>query len=152
MYVKVLNKIIDDIQKFGWSVIGVPLRRQNGFAYTIGLWEKYQHPEIFIFGLPIDMAHFILNDLGMQIKKKGVKYELEQNYNEVIVNYPVQFKQINSVNYDLYLGIAVRYYGDSDFLAHQMFWTDINSKFPWENGSQNKDFQVDFSPAQRVII
>jgi hypothetical protein len=58
-----------NVQKFGLQVIIVSSTRYlPAFAYSIGLWETYGHPEIICFGLPNDLGHEIINDVAEIIK------------------------------------------------------------------------------------
>lgn len=44
-----------------------------GLAYSFGLYEEFQHPEIIIFGLPGETMHRLINDLGNHVRR-GAKY------------------------------------------------------------------------------
>jgi len=60
------------IQEHGLSVIRVLATGYNpGFAYSVGLFETYQHPEIICFGLKPDVLHEIINDVAKIIHNKG---------------------------------------------------------------------------------
>ena len=49
------NKLTDDIVKYGFEVIMVPKTNYlPSFAYTVGLWKSYKHPELITLGMPID--------------------------------------------------------------------------------------------------
>lgn len=59
------TKFSADIEKFGWTVLLVEATGYlPAFAYTVGLWKNYNHPEIISFGLNINTLHLILNDAG----------------------------------------------------------------------------------------
>lgn len=46
------RKIRENIQKFGCHVVLIePDNYLSGFAYSIGLYKNYEHPEIICFGL-----------------------------------------------------------------------------------------------------
>lgn len=62
-------KTRSDIQEYGLSVICVEKTDYlPGFAYSIGLWQKYHHPEIISFGLTIKALHAIINDAAKIVK------------------------------------------------------------------------------------
>nr|WP_315138904.1 DUF4262 domain-containing protein [uncultured Capnocytophaga sp.] len=45
-----------DIEKYGFGVIMVPQTDYlPSFAYTVGLWKSYKHPELITLGMPIDI-------------------------------------------------------------------------------------------------
>ena len=59
------RKVIDQIELHGWNVTNI--REQDGvpgWAFTIGLFENYGHPEVLIFGMAADNRHSILNWIG----------------------------------------------------------------------------------------
>jgi hypothetical protein len=48
-------KVLSDIERVGWHVMKVfarPNEKGPEWAFSIGLFHTYQHPEIIIFGLP----------------------------------------------------------------------------------------------------
>jgi len=49
-----------DIETYGWHVIEVPEDDEGpGFAFTIGLFRRFEHPELIVFGLPMNTMHII---------------------------------------------------------------------------------------------
>ena len=58
-----------DIEKYGLSVIIIEASDYlPSFAYSIGLWAKYNHPEIICFGLSTQTLHSIINDVADLVK------------------------------------------------------------------------------------
>ena len=56
--------ISSTIEKFGCYVaLFEPDNYLPGFAYSIGLYKNYQHPEIICFGLNINMMARMLNQV-----------------------------------------------------------------------------------------
>ena len=54
-----------DIETYGWHVIKVLEDDEGpGFAFTIGLFKRFGHPELIVFGLPLDTMHEMLNAAG----------------------------------------------------------------------------------------
>lgn len=48
------QKLLDDVQGHGWHVIGVEADNEGpAFAYSIGLYQTFGHPEVVVFGLSI---------------------------------------------------------------------------------------------------
>ena len=52
-------------QRFGWALQGVEASRP--WVYTIGLVERFDHPELVMAGVPIPVAGSALNALGARI-------------------------------------------------------------------------------------
>jgi hypothetical protein len=129
---KAEKKIRSDVEKYGWSVgLFEKGTATPSFAYTIGLWKTYNHPEIIAFGLPIDLLYTILNDTG-ELIKEGKQFSLSVDNNEILINLPVQFRQVDASNIPDYFGFA-QWFNDYElFTALQLFWPDKAGKFPWD--------------------
>jgi hypothetical protein len=55
------------IEEYGWSVVGVEGPAGVGWAYTIGLLEGFDHPELVVVGLDWPDCGQLLNGLGDQV-------------------------------------------------------------------------------------
>lgn len=140
------NKLSADIEKFGWKVMLLEATDYlPSFAYTVGLWKNYKHPEIISFGLTTKTLHLILNDAG-GIAKSGRTIEVDKNYDDFFENSNTQFVNVDSRNIADYFGQAINFYKTIDFPAIQLVWTDRNNKFPWEN-----DFEKEFEFRQPLL-
>lgn len=129
------ERIINDIKEYDCHLA---LLESDGylpaFVYTIGLYEKFEHPEIIIFGLKTDVMGHLLNGLTDEIRK-GKKYNPNQKYSDLLESYQVQFLEVREENYADYLGYAGWYYKNTfDFPVLQMVWPDKERKWPWEIG------------------
>ncbi len=135
------KKLNTDIEKYGWTIIALDATDYlPSFAYTIGLWKNYQHPEIIVFGLPVGMLHTVLNEAGAIIKS-GNKLEQEKLYNDFFENGNTCFIPVDERNFRDYINYATELNGASAFPAFEMIWTDKNLKFPWE---ENFDAELKF--------
>jgi hypothetical protein len=140
------KKLSADIEKFGWAVMLLEATDYlPSFAYTVGLWKNYNHPEIISFGLTTKTLHLILNDAG-EIAKTGQKIEAGKNYDDFFENSKTQFLKVDSRNVSDYFGHAISYYKTTVFPAIQLVWTDRNNKFPWE-----KDYEKEFEHRQPLL-
>lgn len=101
-------------------------------AYTIGLFETFQHPELIIFGLDLNEMGDILNGLVMDIKT-GKQFVADQEVSEILEGYNVHIAKVDSSFYAHYLGYAIWYYKDLEsFPVLQLIWPDNSGKWPWE--------------------
>ena len=124
--------IKNDVEKHGWTVCLFEADTATpAFAYTIGLWKNFNHPELIAFGLPLDTMHAILNDAG-DIIKSGNPLETAVDNFEILELHPVQFRPVDADNIPDYFGYAQWFYEYEVFPALQLFWTDRGGKFPWE--------------------
>ncbi len=117
-----------------------------GFAYTIGLFEKFNHPEIICFGLNNKVMGVILNH-ACDLIKEGQKFEINKQYDLFLKDYKVQFIEVKEDFYADYVGYAGWYYENSfDFPLLQIVWPDKHHKFPW-----NSEFNPDFRFKQPLL-
>lgn len=131
------SEIKENIEECGWHFLFVfdPNGEHEDFSYSVGLEEKFDHPEIIIFGLKKDSAHAIIADIVEDIKS-GVKMEPNTKLGNVIGGgFEVMFKPIISSAYKEYLGTAVDYYG-REFRALVMFWSGKSNLLPTEKGCE----------------
>lgn len=127
-----------DIEKYGLTVIMLEATDYlPSFAYSIGLWEKYKHPEIISFGLTLKTLHAIINDVGDLIKH-GQIIEIGKTYPDIFNNGRAEFINVDKKNLGNYFGYAIDFYNSKEFPALQLVWTDRNDKFPWETNFEEE--------------
>lgn len=138
---KNMQKVVDDLVACikgepGW---GVPMifgsETEPGYAYTVGLESNYNHPELMIYGLPPELMHWAINELGQKVKD-GHRFEDGELIKEMF-NMPAIIKSCNkSANDNLRLAHVI--YGGQEFRVMQIYWPDTEGKFPWEDGFQKE--------------
>lgn len=141
-----LNDTKSNIDKFGLQVIMVGSTSYSpSFAYSIGLTQTYNHPEIICFGLPNGIGHGLINDIA-EIIKKGETIDTEKIYTEIFKDSRAAFIKVDKRNINDYFGAALNYYGNKSFNALQVVWTDRNDKLPWE-----ENFEEEFLYKQPLL-
>ena len=127
--------ILHNIETYGCHLASIaPDNYLPGFVYSIGLFKKFNHPEIICFGLKQDVMADIINGVCDEIKK-GLSMQAYKRYPDFIQDFDVQFIPVVKEFYQDYLGYGGWFYDMSfDFDALQMVWTDKQNKFPWEDG------------------
>ena len=127
------ERIIADVEKFGCHL--VLLEADNympAFVYSIGLYKKFNHPEIICFGLKTEVMAGILNDV-CDFVKNGEIMEKGKLYSEFLVDYDIQFVEVEKEYYQNYVGYAGWFYDKTfDFPLLQLVWPDKQRKFPWD--------------------
>lgn len=122
------------IKEVGWCVQSLEkTENEPGFAYTVGLVETFDHPEIIGFGLAPDDLKNILNIAGENIKN-GKKYKKGVMYEEFLEGFVLTFVEVDQNKKSDYLGYGIWYYGTDAFNVIQFVWPDMNCKFPWQKG------------------
>ena len=126
------------IDKYGLSVKLIQSTDYlPSFAYSIGLWTTYRHPEIICFGLKTKTLHAIINDVA-DLVKNGKSIKKNMTYYDIFENSKAEFLEVDNRNLRDYFGFAIDFYNSSDFPALQLIWTDRNNKFPWEDNFENE--------------
>ena len=132
------QKLSADLENFGWTVLLMPATDYlPSFAYTVGLWKNYKHPELISFGLTTKTLHLILNDAG-EIIKSGRVIEVNKIYNDFFKNGKTEFINVDNQNFADYFGYAINFYGTKYFPALQLIWTDRNNNFPWDKDNEDE--------------
>ena len=140
------SKTTSDIEKYGLSVIIIEATAYlPSFAYSIGLWQKFKHPEIICFGLTTKTLGALINDVA-DLVKEGQTIETNKTYNDFFENGKTEFIKVDSRNLSDYFGTAIDFYDTKVFPALQFVWTDRNNKFPWET-----DFEEEFIYRQPLL-
>jgi len=140
------EKTRSDIDKYGLTVIILKATDYlPSFAYSIGLWEKYQHPEIISFGLTTKTLHAIVNNAA-RIVKGGREIKTNTTYSEIFQGANAEFVKVDKRSIHDYFGTAIDFYNSYKFPALQLIWTDRNNKFPWE-----QDFEEEFTYRQPLL-
>jgi hypothetical protein len=125
------RKLLADVERHGWHVIGVMEDREGpAFAYSIGLYHTFGHPELIIFGLPVRVMHQIINLVGEEIRS-GERFEHLAEYDDILEGYRVAFRTLAGRHYREYLGFARWFYRGDDFPALQCVWPDARYRYPW---------------------
>lgn len=57
--------LVERMERFGWALQAVEACRP--WVYTVGLTERFGHPELVMAGVPISVAGHALNALGARI-------------------------------------------------------------------------------------
>lgn len=137
-----IKKIVNE---YGWYVaIFETTAYLPSFAYTIGLWKNFKHPELIVFGLTNDTLHSILNVSGDLVKKEKVILANSENA-DILENNKVFILEVNPENLSDYFGYGIDFY-KGQFPAYQIVWADRKQKFPWE-----ENFEKEFTYRQPLL-
>jgi len=128
--------IFADIERVGWSVLLIHDDEGRGtpdFAYSVGLWHTFRHPEILVSGTKPQTAGQLINTIGGLVKVARQSFRPGLRYTGVVV-LPVQFVAVEPRHYPEYVGYARWLYGGAEFPLLQMVYPDEDGLFPWEPG------------------
>jgi len=130
-------KVLREIHTDGWQITGVLAREQDkgpDFAYSIGFFHSMGHPEVILFGLPLDTCMRAVNVIGIDVQN-GMHFEADEVYQGILqAPYRVCFKEVDRKHYTDYIGYALWFYEADPFPLMQCFWSDERGRFPWDEG------------------
>jgi len=130
-------KVLSEIHLDGWQTTGVLGREHDrgpDFAYSIGFFHCMGHPEVILFGLPLETCMKAVNLIGFDIQD-GVKYEIGPTYPGILKPpFSCSFREVNPKHYRENVGYALWFYEADPFPLFQCFWSDENGRFPWQKG------------------
>ncbi len=109
------QQVLDDVAEHGWHVMNVlDLPDSPGWAYSIGLYQNFDHPEVVVFGLNAELMHSIINSVGNDIRA-GKRFMDGRQYPELIDAYSCIFKTVDVTWYYPFLGYANWFYKGTDY-------------------------------------
>lgn len=124
--------MIHDVSTHGWHVMKVlGTTVDQGWAFSIGLFHTFNHPEVLMFGLRLEAMHQVINAVGLQIRA-GRRLDPDTEVDDLLEGYRCTFKVVDPVWYELVLGYATWYYKGHAFPTLQCFWPDRDHRFPWD--------------------
>jgi hypothetical protein len=124
--------ILEHIKEYGWHAALVPESDdQPRFAYSIGLFQRYQQPELILFGLPHDLMHDMISDYEKMLAAKTPP-SLNERIASLLEGYDCIFKEVLPKHLREYFGYGLWFY-KGPFPAIQCIWPDKAGKFPWED-------------------
>jgi hypothetical protein len=130
------RKLLADVNEHGWHVIGVMESREGpAFAYSIGLYRSFSHPELILIGLPVPVMHKIINVAGEKTRS-GECFEHLAEDDDILQGYSVSFRTFARRHYREYLGFARWFYQGDEFPVLQCVWPDSQHHYPWHPQAQ----------------
>lgn len=134
-----LDQFRDIVERSGWAVQGVG--GTPPWAYTIGLHERFGHPELAIVGLPMKTATLLLNLAGERVRE-GERLPTNVPYLGIAKSagdersLAVEFVEVDRANVEGgdWFNTARAYYGHAGFVVLQMVWPDPSDLMPWDRG------------------
>jgi hypothetical protein len=125
--------ILEHIEKYGCHLILIEANNYlPAFVYSIGLYQRFGHPEIICFGLDTDVMAGLINYAADKIKE-GEVFTAGQEYVDFLEGSAIRFVDVDRRYYPNYVGYAGWFYNMTfDFPVLQLVWPDKALNFPWE--------------------
>jgi hypothetical protein len=123
-----------NIERYGCHIVLVEADDYiPAFAYSIGLFQTYQHPEVICFGLAPEILQTLIQE-AHKLVKQVKKLIPGHQFPDFLKGLNTQFLRVNPEYYPNYFGIAQQFYKPRNFPALQLVWPDKQNKYPWEAG------------------
>jgi hypothetical protein len=88
------RRVVDDVRQYGWHVIGIAEDEEGpAFAYSIGLTHSFGHPEVIMFGLPVETMFQAVNVIGEEVRA-GRGFEHRDESDGILDGYSVFFRTV----------------------------------------------------------
>ena len=135
------RKVLDDIAKYGWHCLNILEENdQPPWAFTIGLFQTWKHPELIVFGLKRAVAHEILNIVAQGLAENR-RMDLSQPTDDLLQSGGCVFVEVPQSQYHEHVGFARWYYQGNNFPLYQIVWPSRDGWFPW-NAKAPESFRL----------
>lgn len=125
--------ILDAVASRGFLVVSASPRTSGpNWAFSIGLFHSFGHPELLVFGLPVEAMQSILGNLGERIRD-GAVFRDGFVSSEVLGGCDVTFRAVARRWYPFVLGFANWFYRSRPFPVLQLLWPNRKHEFPWDH-------------------
>jgi hypothetical protein len=140
------RKLLADVKQFGWHVIKVATDDEGpAFAYSIGMYHSFEHPEIVTFGLDVTDMHRMINAIGEAVRS-GSRFSDCDESDAALEGYNVRFRRVDLRHYCKYFGYARWFYQGDEFPVLQCLWPDSKHRYPG-----NRRFDANLKGLQLVL-
>ena len=149
------QRIIDNVDRHGCSINAVsdPEGGDPPFAYSIGFPKSVGQPEVIVFGLPIELMKWMINETRRQCADEGLVLFDGQTVGGLLDGFDCVLLEIPGDTIDReYFNSAIWYrhevMGEEMDRAFQIFWPGSqDGLFPWE-----KDADAHVTALQSTLL
>jgi len=140
------RKLVENVRHYDCHIVAVTGGDMPSWYYSVGLFEKFGHPEVVIFGLKQTLAHSMINDLAARIRE-GERFESGAAAEGLLAgDFQCVFRTMADGWRDLLIGYATWFYRGDDFPVVQCLWPDMEGRAPWDS-----DFNPDYAELQPLL-
>lgn len=116
----------------GWHTVLIPQDEgEPGYGFTVGLFRRFDHPEVALFGVAPEELRRALDRVGERIAG-GERFDSGNVVEGLLDRRTVTLRRIAPRHCREYLGYAAWYHGGVRFPALQCVWSDPEGRFPWD--------------------
>jgi hypothetical protein len=103
-------------------------------GHTIGLPERFAHPELLLVGLPAEVTAEFLGH-ALALVRGGRRFSHGQLVDGLFPAAPAALRRVGEQHYAAYLTEALAHHGSPEFAALQIVFPDRVGRFPWDPGA-----------------
>lgn len=135
------KRVYDNIKNIGYHTTAI-MEEENftPFAYSTGIFENFEIPELFISGLGPNLSGELIKNYAE--KFKFGKIPLNKRIDNLSDKFPVYLIKIDKRDLAEYVLTSIEFYKDRKYEYFQLIFPDLNGKFPNE---------VDYDYDQKII-
>lgn len=127
------SKLLENIRRYDYHIVVVGAEdTASPFAYTVGLFHKFHHPEVVVVGLGEDRLVDVLTHVAEEVRG-GRRFEAKKSYEDVFEDFDCTFRRVAARHFAAYLPRALWYYDRFAFPALQLVWPDSSGRYPWQS-------------------
>lgn len=124
-------RLMADVAQAGYHVAsGLPSGEEPAFAFSVGLFRTFDHPEVAAFGLPPEALEEAIRRIAERIRD-GERFDEGDVEQGIVDGRAVAFRRVAPRHYGARLGHAVWYHGGARFPALQAIWSE-DGHLPWD--------------------
>jgi hypothetical protein len=116
------------IRRNGFGVVYAFAESPN-FAYSAGIEESWNHPELIAFGLDYERLTGVITD-AVALIREGASLAPEGASRRTLDGLEVMFIEVPFDTASRYLSETAAYYGQREFRVLQIVWPDERGCFP----------------------
>lgn len=126
------RKLLDNVEQYDCHILLVGEDHPR-WAYSVGLTERFDHPEIVVFGLPPKTAQAVINGLVSQIRE-GIRFEDGDSATGLLQgDYVCRGRAVQKKWYEGILNYATWFNLGDGYSAVQCLWPDLEGKNAWDS-------------------
>ena len=139
------KNLLKTLESVGWHNVHISEEGNSpAFAFSIGHFYKFNHPEVIVIGLKPEISQQLLNIVAIKVVGANTKIEPYKEYTDMTEGLSLVFIPVSLEHYGEYLGYANWFYGSmpKPYPVLQMVWPDRAGIFPWEKGYDKRFLQL----------
>lgn len=119
-----------EMEEFGWNAVLISEDEEGpAFGYSVGLFQRFEHPEVVMFGLPLEALNDIINVIGEEVEQ-GRRFSDGDIASGILDQADVLFRKVAPEYYAEHFGHGRLFYKGDDFPVLQCLWPDREGRFP----------------------